>query len=40
VALSISSWTPVVTNVFLPDGSYAYTNATTQKAAFFRLVSP
>jgi len=40
VALSITSWTPVVTNVFLPDGSYSYTNSTAQKAAFFRLVSP
>ena len=40
VALPVASWTPVTTNVFLPDGSYSYTNSTGKNAAFFRLVSP
>lgn len=40
LALPLGSWTPVATNTFLPDGSYSYTNSTTQQAAFFRLVSP
>ncbi len=40
LTLPLASWTPVTTNVFLSDGSYSYTNSTTQNAAFFRLVSP
>ena len=40
LTLPVASWTPVVTNVFLSDGSYSFTNSTAQKAAFFRLVSP
>jgi PKD repeat protein len=40
LALPVSSWTPVTTNVFLLDGSYSYTISTAQNAAFFRLVSP
>ena len=40
-ALPLSSWQPVVTNMFLGNGSYFYTNSTGGKsAAFFRLVSP
>lgn len=35
------TWTPVFTNNFLGDGSFAYTNnSTTNIAGFFRLVSP
>jgi PKD repeat protein len=42
VAWPLSSWIPVVTNTFLGNGSYSYTNSnsTTNPAAFFRLVSP
>jgi PKD repeat protein len=40
VSLPLATWTPVTTNNFLPDGSYSYTNSTTQQAGFFRLVSP
>jgi hypothetical protein len=41
LVLPLASWTPVLTNTFLSNGSFAYTNSTpTNKAAFFRLVSP
>lgn len=41
VALPLASWTPVVTNVFAPDGSYSYTQSfLTNPASFFRLVTP
>jgi len=41
VALPLASWTPMVTNTFLANGTYAYTNSTSGKpAAFFLLVSP
>ena len=40
VALPLASWQPVVTNTFLGDGSYSYTNSKSGSAAFFRLVSP
>jgi PKD repeat protein len=41
VALPLTNWTPVLTNIFASDGSYGYTNLTaTNKAAFFILASP
>ena len=41
VALPLTNWTPVWTNVFAPDGSYSRTNALgTNAAGFFLLVSP
>jgi len=41
VALPLTNWTPVLTNMFASDGSYGYTNSTaTNKAAFFILASP
>jgi len=41
VALPLASWTPVWTNVFAPDGSYSYTNASpTSGAGFFIIVTP
>jgi autotransporter-associated beta strand protein len=41
IALSLSNWTPVLTNTIGSDGSYGYTNSSpTNKASFFRLVSP
>ena len=40
VALPLASWTPVVTNTFLPDGSYSYTNSAGKTNLYFRLVSP
>jgi hypothetical protein len=41
VALNVTNWLPVWTNVFASDGSYSYTNSPlTNKATFFRLVSP
>jgi PKD repeat protein len=38
--LPVTSWTPVVTNIFNPDGTYSYTNSPSGAAGFFRLVSP
>ena len=40
LALPFASWTPVYTNNFLGNGSFAYTNSTAKPAGFFRLVSP
>ena len=40
VALPVASWTPVLTNTFLGDGSFSYTNLGTNSIGFFRLVSP
>ncbi len=41
IALSLSNWTPVLTNTVGGDGSYGYTNSSpTNKASFFLLVSP
>jgi hypothetical protein len=41
LSLPRASWSPVYTNVFMPDGSYSYTNSTlTNGASFFQLVSP
>ena len=41
VALNVTNWVPVYTNVFAPDGSYSYTNTPlTNVQSFFRLVSP
>ena len=42
VALPLTDWQPVVTNTFLSDGSYSYTNSnsTNKPDAFFLLVSP
>jgi PKD repeat protein len=37
----LTSWKPVLTNTFLSNSSFAYTNGSpTNAAAFFRLVSP
>ena len=38
--LALAGWTPVVTNTFLNNSSFSYTNATTNADSFFRLVSP
>jgi PKD repeat protein len=40
--LAAGTWTPVYTNVIQSNGSFGYTNsvATTNKGAFFELVSP
>jgi autotransporter-associated beta strand protein len=41
IALSLSNWTPVLTNTVGSDGSYGYTNSSpTNKASFFLIVSP
>jgi autotransporter-associated beta strand protein len=41
IALNVTNWIPVFTNQFASNGSYSYTNnPPTNKAAFFRLVSP
>ena len=40
VTLSVSNWTPVVTNTFLSNGTFSSTNSTAKSSAFFRLVSP
>ena len=40
IALPLTSWIPVVTNNFLPDGTYSYANSIALKTGFFRLVSP
>ena len=41
LALPLSSWTPVWTNVFGTDGSYGYTNAPgLNPEGYFLLVSP
>ena len=40
LALPFASWTPVYTNNFLANGSFAYTNSTAKPAAFFRFVTP
>jgi PKD repeat protein len=38
---NLVTWIPVVTNTFLANSSFAYTNnSPTNKTAFFRLVSP
>jgi PKD repeat protein len=36
----INLWKPVVTNFFLSNTSFSYTNSTTNAASFYRLVSP
>jgi PKD repeat protein len=38
--LALASWNPVVTNTFLSNSSFSYTNSTTNAASFFRLISP
>ena len=40
LTLPIASWQPVVTNKFLSNGSFSYTNATTNATSFFQMVSP
>jgi PKD repeat protein len=40
LTLPTASWQPVVTNKFLSNGSFSYTNATTNATSFFQLVSP
>ncbi len=40
LTLPIASWQPVVTNKFLSNGSFSYTNATTNATSFFQLISP
>jgi PKD repeat protein len=40
LSLPLASWTPVVTNTFSGNGTYAYTNAISKPTGFFRLVSP
>jgi PKD repeat protein len=40
LALPLTNWIPVVTNTFLPNESWTYTNATSPSPGFFRLVSP
>ena len=41
LTLAITNWTPVFTNTFLGNGSYAYTNnSPTNAAAYFLMVSP
>ena len=40
LTLPIASWQPVVTNQFLSNGSFSYTNATTNATSFFQLISP
>ena len=40
VALPLANWQPVFTNTFLNNGSFAYTNTTTNTTGFFQLVSP
>jgi len=41
LTLPMSNWTPVLTNTIPSTGIYGYTNnAPTNKAAYFRLVSP
>lgn len=38
--LASANWKPVATNFFLSNGSFSYTNSTTNPTGFFRLVSP
>jgi len=40
LATNVVNWLPVVTNNFLSDGSWIFTNPTANSAVFFRLVSP
>lgn len=40
VALPLAGWQPLVTNRFLGDGSFSFSNLNTGSTAFFRLVSP
>jgi PKD repeat protein len=40
VALPLTDWQPVMTNTFLDDGGYSYSNSNLGSSAFFRLVSP
>ncbi len=40
VAQPFANWTPVYTNNFLSNGSFAYTNTVGNASGFFRLVSP
>jgi len=40
LGLPLAIWQPLVTNAFLSDGSYSYTNSVIGSRAFFRLVSP
>jgi PKD repeat protein len=40
LALPLTSWKPVFTNTFLSNGSFSYTNATTNATSFFQLISP
>jgi PKD repeat protein len=40
LTLPLASWTPVVTNTFLGNGSFSFTNSATNPVTFYRLVSP
>jgi PKD repeat protein len=41
IALSITNWIPVYTNIFSSSGGFGYTNSSpTNGASFFRLVTP
>jgi PKD repeat protein len=37
---SVGGWQPVLTNTFLANGTFWYTNSATNLSGFFRLVSP
>jgi PKD repeat protein len=40
VSTPLANWKSVLTNFFLSNGSFSYTNSLTNTAGFFRLVSP
>lgn len=40
LALAVTNWNPVWTNTFLSGGTFAYTNAMTNRTGYYRLVSP
>lgn len=41
LTLSVTNWTPIFTNTYLGNGSFAYTNnAMTNTRAYYRMVSP
>ena len=40
ISTPLANWKPVLTNFFLSNGSFSYTNSFTNTTGFFRLVSP
>jgi hypothetical protein len=42
LTVPLTNWVPVLTNTISVNGTFAYTNkwATTNRAVYFRLVSP